>query len=102
MTTFEYEKRLQAVNPKLHIKKYGTSLAAIHYGNKHICRVPQGDIWEYNEFRTEIGYADQYKSNFNPTGEYRYRLMTKRGRAEVARILYTERLILSDDIPKLS
>lgn len=102
MTTSEYEKRLKAVNPKLNIKKYGTSLAAVHYGNKHICRVPQGDIWEYNEFKTEIGYADQYKNNFNPHGEYRYKLMTKRGRAEVARILYTERFISSLDISKLS
>lgn len=102
MTTLEYEKRLQQVDPKFHIKKYGSSMAAIHYGNKHVCRVPQGDIWEYNEYRIEIGFADQYINNFNPTGEYRYKLMTKRGRAEVARILFTEHLITSNDIPKLS
>ena len=102
MTTFEYEKRLKACNPNLHIKKYGTSMAAIHCGNLHICRVPQGDIWEYNEFATQIGYADQYVNNFNPAGEYRWKKLTKRGRAEAARILYTQRVIKFDDIQKLS
>jgi len=102
MTTAEYEKRLKTVNPKLHIKKYGTSLAAIHIGSKHLCRVPQGDIWEHNEFEIRVGYADQYKSQFNPKGEYRFKYLTKRGRAEAARILYTMRVITSKDISYLS
>lgn len=101
MVLSEFEKRLKAANPNLHIKRYGTSNAGVHNGNTFVCRVPQGDIFEHNVWQTEIGYNDQYISSFNPMGEYRWRKLTRRGRREAAQILYTQRLIKYDDIAKL-
>lgn len=102
MLLSEYEKRLKEVNPKLHIKRYGTSLAAIHLGSRHICRVPQGEIVAHNVFEVRVGHADQYVSDLNPRGEYRFKYMTRRGRTETARILCTQRCIGFNDISKLS
>lgn len=102
MILSEYEKLVQSVNPRLRIKRYGSSLAAVHLGYRHICRVPQGEILQNNVYEVRAGFADQYKSDFNPTGEYRFRQLTRRGRSEVARILYTNGLISFTDIPRLS
>jgi len=109
MTLNEYEKRLQAVNGDLFIKRYGTSLASIQSKSgrgrgksHHICRIPQGEINQHNSWEWRVGHNDQYKSQFNITGEYRYRLLTRRGRSEAARILYTQGLISYSDVSKLS
>jgi hypothetical protein len=101
MVLSEFERRLKTANPRLHIKRYGTSMAGVHFGNRYVCRVPQGDIFEHNVFQTEIGHNTQYESSFNPTGEYRWRRLTRRGRRETAQILYTQRLIKYDDIAKI-
>ena len=109
MTLNDYEIRLQKVNKELYIKRYGTSLASIQSKsgrgrgkNHHVCRVPQGEIIQNNSYEVKTGFADQYVSNFNPKGEYRYRLLTRRGRSEVARILYTQGLIPFSAISYLS
>ena len=102
MLLSRYEQLLQECNPKLRIKRYGSSMAAVHEGNRHVCRVPQGEINANNTFETKIGWADQYMNNFNPSGEYRYKLMTRRGRIETAQILYTQGLITFPQISKLS
>ena len=102
MLLSRYEQLLKECSPKLHIKRYGSSMAAVHNGNQHICRVPQGEINANNTFEIKKGWADQYVSNFNPSGEYRYKLMTRRGRIETAQILYTQRLISFPQISKLS
>lgn len=102
MLLSQYETLLQECNPSLRIKRYGSSMAAVHQGSKHICRVPQGEINANNTFEIKKGWADQYMSNFNPAGEYRYKLMTRRGRIETAQILYTQGLISFPQISKLS
>lgn len=102
MTLNEYEAKLKSVNPRLRIKRYGTSMAGIHEGNKFVCRVPQGEILEHNTYEVRDGEADQYKTQFNPMGYYKYNFMTRRGRAEIARILYTQHLISFSDLTKLS
>lgn len=102
MLLSEYEARLQSVNPRLRIKRYGTSMAGVHLDNRYICRVPQGEIVANNCFEIRVGQADQYITDFNLTGEYRFKYMTRRGRAETARVLYTARCIKFDDIAKLS
>ena len=102
MTLNEYEKRLKAANPRLHIKRYGTSMAGIHNGNKFVCRIPQGEILEHNVFEVREGQSDQYKTQFNPLGWYKYKYMTRRGRSETARILYTQGLISYPYLPTLS
>lgn len=102
MTLNDYEKRLKAANPKLRIKRYGTSLAGIHEGNKFICRIPQGEILEHNVYEVREGESDQYKTELNPLGWYKYNHMTRRGRSETARILYTQHVISYPAISLLS
>ena len=108
MILSDFEKRLKLLNKKLHIKRYGASLAGIHYGNEFICRVEQGEILEHNVYEIRVGHADQYVNHINPTGEYRYRFMTRRGRREAAQIIFTEgtkrgsRIISYSDISKLA
>ena len=102
MSITEYEQRLKACNPRLHVKCFGTSKAAVHLGTKFICRIGQGCISPYNEFKPETGVADQYKTAFNPTGTYKWKRMTKRGRAEAAKILYTSGCIRFNQIAKVS
>lgn len=107
MILSDFERRLKAVNPKLSIKKYGSSLAGIHYGNDFVCRIPQGEILEHNVFDIRTGNADQYTTDWNPTGIYKYKYMTKRGRREAVQIVYTEgtkrghKIIAYSDIAKL-
>lgn len=102
MILSDYEARLKAVNPRLHIKRYGTSNAGVHNGNSFVCRVPQGEIIQNNTYETRDGSADQYKNTFNPEGRYKFNLMVRRGRAETARILYTQKLIPFTALSKLS
>lgn len=102
MSITEYEQRLKACNPKLHVKRFGTSKAAIHLGTRFICRIGQGDLPPYNVFQAETGVADQYKTAFNPTGTYKWKRMTKRGRAEAAKIMYTSGCIRFNQIAKVS
>lgn len=102
MTLNEYERKLKSVNSRLRIKRYGTSLAGIHLGNKFICRIPQGEILEHNTYEVREGEGSQYKSDWNPLGKYKYNFMTRRGRAETARILYTQHLISFSDLTTLS
>jgi len=107
MILSDYEKRLQAVNPRLNIKKYGSSMAGVHYDKKYLCRVPQGDIFEHNVYEMKWGHADQYKTQFNPSGAYKFKLLTRRGRREAAQVIYTEgikmgtRIISYNDIAKI-
>lgn len=86
MTLSQFEKQLQAVNPDLHIKRYGTSMAAIHYGNEHVCRVPQGEIMYHNLTEERIGYNTEMESPLNPEGKYAYQFLIRRGRYDSARI----------------
>ncbi len=108
MILSDFERRLKACNSKLHIKRYGSSLAGVHYGNDFICRIPQGEILEHNCFEIRKGNADQYISDFNPTGEYRYKYLTRRGRREAAQIIFTEgtrrghRIISYSDIARIA
>ena len=102
MILSDFEKRLKAANPRLHIKRYGTSLAGIHNGSEYVCRIPQGEILEHNVFQVEVGYSDQYVSDFNPGGEYRWKKLTRRGRREAAQILYTQRLISLPDVSRIA
>lgn len=101
MTLSDFEKRLQACNPKLHIKCYGSSMAGIHAGNQYVCRVPQGEITPYTVIREEIGHADQHKSDLNPTGQYVFKRIIKRGRNDVAEILHRTKLISDSDKAKI-
>lgn len=102
MTITEYERRLKECNPKLHVKRFGSSKAAIHLGNRFICRIGQGDIPPYNAFRVESGHHDQYKTPMNPGGAYKWKRLLKRGRAESAKILYTTGCIKFNQITKVS
>ena len=101
MVLSEFEARLKAENPKLHVKRYGTNLAGIHNGNEFVCRIPQGEILEHNVFAIETGHNDQYITSFNLTGGYRWRKLTRRGRREAAQILYTQRLIPLEGISRI-
>lgn len=87
MTLSEFERRLQSVNPRLHIKKYGTSMAGVHLGNKYLFRVPQGEIHYYNETVERIGYNSEMITPENPSGKYGYQFLLKRGRYDLARLL---------------
>lgn len=108
MTIRDYEKRLQSVNPDLHVKVYGNGMAGIHTKKTHltrqryILRVPNGQITPYNHFISRWGQASQFITNFNPKGYYKVRTMTARGRIEAARVLYTQRFIKYSDIFLLS
>lgn len=109
MTLNTYEQRLQSVNKDLYIKRYGTSMASIQSRSgrgrgksHHVCRIPQGEILQNNVFEWRVGHADQYVTDFNPNGEYRFKMLTRRGRSEAARILYTQGLISFSDVSKLS
>lgn len=102
MTIREFERRLKLCNPKLHIKTYGASKAGVHNGNKYVCRVGPGEIMPYNQFVIEYGQADQFVTDLNPKGYYKFKRLIERGRAETARVLYTQRLISLSDISKLS
>lgn len=102
MTLREFERRLQLCNPKLHVKTYGASKAGIHLGSRYICRIGPGEIMPYNQFVMETGQNDSFMSDFNPKGYYQFRRIVERGRAEAARVLYTQRLISLSDVATLS
>lgn len=108
MTLNEYEKRLQAVNPELYIKRYGTSMAGIHTRRVHgpnqshyICRIPQGEIVENDIWEWADGEADQYITTFNETGKYKWKKLTRRGRRNTAHQLYDKGYVSYQDIAKI-
>lgn len=108
MTLLEYEKRLQAVNPELYIKKYGTSMAGIHTTRVHgpnqshyICRLPQGEIVENDVWEWREGEADQYKTSLNEKGTYKYKMLLRRGRRQAAHQLYDKGYVSWQDISKI-
>lgn len=102
MSLSEYEKRLQAANPRLRIKRVRGGMANVMLGNKSIARVDTGELTLYNQFEYRIGQSDQFMTDFNPKGNYKYKYMIKRGRAELARVLHTSRVIGISDVTKLS
>lgn len=101
MTLNKFEQKLKQANPNLHIKRYGTDMAAIHNGTEHVCRVPQGEITLYNVTKEEVGYADQHVSFTNPHGEYHWNRMIRRGRGDVAHMLSLAGLITQRQAAKL-
>lgn len=102
MTLNELEQVLKACNPRLHIKRTASGRAGVHEGNRFICRVDQGEISPYNHFRWEEGENQQMATALNPKGWHKYHRLLKRGRAELARILYTQRVIKLSDIAKVT
>lgn len=81
----------------------GIHTTRVHGPNRshYICRIPQGeivenDIWEYRD-----GEADQYKTTFNETGKYKYKMLIRRGRRQAAHQLYDKGYISYQDIPKI-
>lgn len=104
MTLGEFEQRLQQCNPRLRVRRIRDGMANIHLGNsqKAICRVDTGELTVYNQFKYRTGFADQYITSFNQKGAYKYKHMIKRGRAELARVLYTQRVISLNHISTLS
>lgn len=101
MTLNTFEQKLKQANPKLHIKRYGTEMAAIHLGTRHVCRVPQGEITLYNVTKEEVGWSDQYKTAFNPTGEYHWNRMVRRGRGDAVHMLVMAGLITQTQAAKV-
>ena len=95
------ELKLKQANPKLHIKRYGSSMAAVHYGSRHVCRVPVGEITMYNVTREEVGYSDQFVTQLNLNGEYRWNRLLRRGRGEMAHMLQIAGLINAHDAAKI-
>lgn len=87
MTLTDFETKLKQANPNLHIKRYGTSMAAIHLGTRHICRVPQGEITLYNVTEEADGHRDDLVSTWNPTGAYKWQRLVRRGRGEAVHML---------------
>lgn len=102
MTLSEYERRLKAVNPKLHIKRVASGKGGIHLGSQFICRIDTGELTLYNQWKWDEGESQQMATQLNPTGWHKYQRLLKRGRAETARILYTRRVIRMPDIAKLT
>lgn len=102
MTLSQFEIRLKEANPRLHIKRYGSSKAGVHLGNQFICRVPQGEITAYNVVKEEIGHSTSAVTEDNPYGEYKFDLIIRRGRWAVARILQGKRIIKQSDIANLA
>ena len=102
MTLRDFERRLQSCNDQLHIKTYGASKAGVFKGNKYICRIGPGEIMPYNQFTYEYGENGQYASDLNPKGKYKYKRLIERGRAETARVLYTQRHLTLADISTVS
>jgi hypothetical protein len=102
MTLTDLERVLQACNPRLSIKRVASGRAAVHEGNRFICRLDQGEVTLYNHFRWTEGESEQLATALNPKGYHRYRLLLKRGRAELARVLYTKRVITLDDVSKVT
>lgn len=101
MTLKMFEERLQAVNPRLRIKRYGTSMAGIHLGNQYLLRVPQGEITPYNVTVAKVGKADQHVSDLNPKGYYQYQKLLRRGRWQVSVMLANMGVISNADAAKL-
>lgn len=93
MTLNELERALKTCNPRLHIKRVASGKAGVHLGNRFICRIDQGDVTLYNQWRWDEGLSDQLATPLNPKGWHKYKRMMKRGRAELARVLYTQRVI---------
>lgn len=102
MTLTKYEQKLKQVDSRFRIKRYGASKAGIHFGNLYVCAVPQGEISKYTVFAVESDHHDQYKSRMNPRGAYKWKRIIRRGRLDVAKILYTKRFITNSSVPKLS
>jgi hypothetical protein len=102
MTLTQFELRLKQLNPRLHIKRYGTSMAAVHCGNEHICRVPQGEITYHNATEERWGNGDQFRTVWNPTGKYAYQFLLRRGRYDTARMLVQGGYIKRSDVARLA
>jgi hypothetical protein len=102
LTINELERVLQSCNPRLHIKRVASGKAGVHEGNRFLCRVDQGDITLYNQWRWDEGESQQLATPLNPKGWHRYKRLLKRGRAELARVLYTRRVISLADIAKVT
>ena len=102
MTISDLERNLQRCNPALYIKRTASGKGAVHLGNRFICRIDQGEVTLYNQWRWDQGENQQFATPLNPKGWHKYRHMLKRGRAELARILYTQRVIALADIPTVT
>lgn len=102
MTLQQFEKRLQAVNPRLRIKQYGTSMAGVYLDNEYVLRLPVGEQNPYNTTLSVVDKASQYVTKLNPEGLYVWQKMVARGRNEVALMLHIKHLIKFDDMAKLS
>lgn len=102
MTLREFERRLQRCNPRLHIKRYGTSKVGIHNSGRYVCRIMPGDITPYNQFQIQKGRHSSAVTPLNPGGLYKWKLLVGRGRMEAARVLYTSRHIKLRDVAYLS
>lgn len=98
MTLSQFESRLKKANSSLRIKRYGTSYAAIFYGNAHLCRIPQGEITAYSVVKETIGTSDQFTSPENPLGLYKFDLLERRGRHGAGRILLARGVIKHRDL----
>jgi hypothetical protein len=101
VTLTHVEKVLKEINPGFHIKRYGTSMAAVHLGNNHLFRMPQGEVTLYNVTQERLGHADQHKSPTNPDGAYKYTFKVRRGLGELAHLLKLGGKINSQEESKL-
>lgn len=63
-------------------------MAAVHFGNEHLFRVPQGEITLYSVTEPRYGEGDQYKTPRNPRGIYKYDYKLRRGVGELAHLLH--------------
>lgn len=102
MTLTVFEKRLQRANPRLRIKRYGTSMAGIFLGNEYVLRVPQGEIHPYNVTERRVDKAADVATPLNPDGVYVWSKLVKRGRNEVAKMLHSRQIISYDDVARIS
>lgn len=102
MTLTQFERRLQAANPKLRIKTYGSSKAGVHCGNQFICRIPQGEITAYSVVKETLGTSSSAVTPENPYGLYKFDLIERRGRHAVAKVLLGKRYIKHADIARIS
>lgn len=101
MTLAQLETRLKQINPRLHVKKYGSSMAAVHLGTQHLFRVPQGEITLYSVTEERMGQNDDYRSDLNPRGLYKYNYKLRRGLGELSHLLQTGGVINSHQAAQL-
>lgn len=95
MTLTQLEARLKEFDPRFNVKRYGTSMAAVHFGNEHLFRVPQGEVTLYNVTEERVGESQQYATPTNPRGLHKYDYKLRRGLGELAHLLYMGRRINS-------